>query len=77
VTDALLSHPSADVFREIDAPADWWVPIRKRLMLSLDIEEVVAKEKAVVVYISRCVSPPFRLCYRPLPPDCFGTCNPR
>ena len=75
VTDALLSHPSADVFREIDAPADWWVPIRKRLMLSLDIEEVVGKEKAVVVYISRCVNPPFRLCYRPLPPDCFGTCN--
>jgi hypothetical protein len=45
----------ADVFREIDAPIDWWAPIRQRLMLSLDIKEVVAKKKAVVVYISRCV----------------------
>jgi hypothetical protein len=46
---------SEDVFRAVEAPADWWSPVRDSMMLNLGIEDSVDKKKAVVVYISRFV----------------------
>lgn len=33
---------NADVFREVEAPKDWWAPVRESMMLSLGIENVVS-----------------------------------
>lgn len=33
---------NADVFRVVDAPKDWWAPVRESMMLSLGIENVVS-----------------------------------
>ncbi|KAL7410113.1 hypothetical protein BDY24DRAFT_187218 [Mrakia frigida] len=44
---------NGDVFRDLPAPPDWWVPVRKSMMKMVGIEDVDFKLKATVLYISR------------------------